>query len=136
MLFIGLMVGLAVSIFQATTQIQEATLAFIPKIVAILGSLSSLSQGTLKDYTLFGKSIFDIFDYTTSNIMLPVGGLFIVLFVGWKMKRSDVLDELTSGGTIPFKRNILDVTMFCIKFLAPVAISFVLLNSIGLIKFF
>jgi NSS family neurotransmitter:Na+ symporter len=105
-------------------------------IVAILGSLSSLPQGTLKDYTLFGKSIFDIFDYTTSNIMLPVGGLFIVLFVGWKMKRSDVLDELTSGGTIPFKRNILDVTMFCIKFLAPVAISFVLLNSIGLIKFF
>lgn len=105
-------------------------------IVAILGSLSSLSQGTLKEYTLFGKSIFDIFDYTTSNIMLPVGGLFIVLFVGWKMKRSDVLDELTSGGTIPFKRYILDVTMFCIKFLAPVAISFVLLNSIGLIKFF
>jgi NSS family neurotransmitter:Na+ symporter len=105
-------------------------------IVAILGSLSSLSQGTLKEYTLFGKSIFDIFDYTTSNIMLPVGGLFIVLFVGWKMKRSDVLDELTSGGTIPFRRNILDITMFCIKFLAPVAISFVLLNSIGLIKFF
>lgn len=39
MLAIGLMVGLAVSIFQATTQIQEATLAFIPKIVAILGSV-------------------------------------------------------------------------------------------------
>ncbi len=39
MLGIGLIVGLAVSIFQATTQIQEATLAFIPKIIAILGSV-------------------------------------------------------------------------------------------------
>ena len=39
MLLIGLVVGLAVSIFQATTQIQEATLSFVPKIVAVLGSL-------------------------------------------------------------------------------------------------
>jgi flagellar biosynthetic protein FliQ len=36
MLILGLLVGLAVSIFQATTQIQEATLSFIPKIVAVL----------------------------------------------------------------------------------------------------
>ncbi|ABR48858.1 flagellar biosynthetic protein FliQ [Alkaliphilus metalliredigens QYMF] len=39
MLGFGLLVGLAVSIFQATTQIQEATLAFIPKIIAVLGSV-------------------------------------------------------------------------------------------------
>ncbi len=39
MLGIGLIVGLAVSIFQATTQIQEATLAFIPKIVAIFAAI-------------------------------------------------------------------------------------------------
>lgn len=36
MLLLGLIVGLAVSIFQATTQIQEATLAFVPKILAVL----------------------------------------------------------------------------------------------------
>ncbi len=59
MLVIGLIVGLAVSIFQATTQIQEATLAFIPKIIAILGSLvifgpwllSIIINFTLKLYT-------------------------------------------------------------------------------------
>lgn len=39
MLGIGLIIGLAVSIFQATTQIQEATLAFIPKIVAVFASI-------------------------------------------------------------------------------------------------
>ncbi|MBU5677430.1 flagellar biosynthesis protein FliQ [Alkaliphilus sp. MSJ-5] len=59
MLVIGLIVGLAVSIFQATTQIQEATLAFIPKIIAVLGSivvfgpwlLSIIINFTLKLYT-------------------------------------------------------------------------------------
>lgn len=59
MLIIGLIVGLAVSIFQATTQIQEATLAFIPKIIAVLGSLvvfgpwllSLIINFTLKLYT-------------------------------------------------------------------------------------
>lgn len=55
MLLIGLLVGLAVSIFQATTQIQEATLAFIPKIIAILGSVVIFGPWLLNiiiDYTL------------------------------------------------------------------------------------
>ena len=59
MLILGLIVGLAVSIFQAATQIQEATLAFIPKIVVIMGSivifgpwlLSVIIDFTLKLYT-------------------------------------------------------------------------------------
>ena len=105
-------------------------------IVAVLGLISSLSQGTLSGYHIFGKSFFDFFDYTSSNIMLPVGGLLIVIFVGWRMKRSDVLDEITSGGTVPMKKYVLSITMFCIKFLSPIAIALVLLNSIGLIKFF
>lgn len=55
MLGIGLLVGLAVSIFQATTQIQEATLAFIPKIVAILAAI-----------VLFGPWMLSvIIDFTT-----------------------------------------------------------------------
>jgi flagellar biosynthetic protein FliQ len=54
MLIIGLVVGLIISVFQATTQIQEQTLAFVPKIVAIL--LSILIFGpwiltTLVDFT-------------------------------------------------------------------------------------
>ncbi|WMT39177.1 flagellar biosynthesis protein FliQ [Paenibacillus sp. D2_2] len=54
MLLIGLLVGLIVSIFQATTQIQEQTLAFIPKIVAILISLLIFGPwilSTLVDFT-------------------------------------------------------------------------------------
>ncbi len=54
MLIIGLVVGLIVSIFQATTQIQEQTLAFVPKIVAVLLALLMFGPWiltTLVDFT-------------------------------------------------------------------------------------
>ncbi|MFW5648401.1 MAG: flagellar biosynthesis protein FliQ [Candidatus Alkaliphilus sp. MAG34] len=65
MLVLGLLVGLAVSIFQATTQIHEATLAFIPKIIVILGSmvifgpwlLSIIINFTLKLFTSMNSFI-------------------------------------------------------------------------------
>jgi NSS family neurotransmitter:Na+ symporter len=105
-------------------------------IIGVFGTLSSLSNGVLSDVTIFGKTFFDLFDYTSSNILLPVGGLLVVLFVGWRMKKADVLDELTNGGSIAIKGFILKWVMFTIKFLAPIAIALVLLSSIGLIKLF
>ena len=99
-------------------------------LIGFFGSLSSLSQGILADVKVFGKTFFDFFDYTSSNIMLPVGGLLVVLFVGWKMKVSDVRDELTSGATISLKGWIFNSILFIIKFVAPIAILIVLINSL------
>ncbi|MDD2420387.1 MAG: sodium-dependent transporter [Bacteroidia bacterium] len=99
-------------------------------LIGFFGSLSSLSQGILADVKVFGKTFFDFFDYTSSNIMLPVGGLLVVLFVGWKMKVSDVYDELTSGATISLKDWIFNSIFFIIKYVAPIAILIVLINSL------
>jgi len=55
LLLVSLIVGLAVSVFQATTQIQEATLTFIPKILAVILTLAVLGSWMLNmmtDYTL------------------------------------------------------------------------------------
>ncbi len=105
-------------------------------IIGIFGTLSSLSNGVLADVKIFGKTFFDLFDYTSSNILLPVGGLLVVMFVGWRMKKADVLDELTNGGSIAIKGFVLKWIIFTIKFLAPIAIALVLLSSIGFIKLF
>lgn len=99
-------------------------------IIGLFGTFSSLSQGPLSDVTIFGKTFFDLFDYTSSNVLLPVGGLLVVLFVGWRMKKADVMDELTSGGTVALRKSLFSGIMLVIKFLAPIAISIVLLNSI------
>lgn len=75
--------------------------------------------------------IFDIMDFTASNILLPLGGLLIVIFVGWVLGRKQCIDELNQGEKK--QRKISKVIFFIIKFIAPIAIAFVFLNSIGLI---
>lgn len=57
-----------------------------------LGTVFSMS-GDLT-FTLFDKHFFDLLDYFTSNILLPVGGLLISIFAGWVMKRSTLMKEL------------------------------------------
>jgi len=55
MMILGLVVGLAVSIFQATTQIQEQTLTFVPKLIAILGGVLIFGPwmlAVMKEFTL------------------------------------------------------------------------------------
>ena len=59
MLVFGLLVGLLVSIFQATTQIQEQTLAFIPKIIAVLLSVVIFGPWMLSHLLDFTESIFN-----------------------------------------------------------------------------
>ena len=48
----------------------------------ILGTFCSLSLGVGREYTLFGMTLFDLFDFVTAKLMLPLGGLFIALFTG------------------------------------------------------
>ncbi|MFT9487524.1 flagellar biosynthesis protein FliQ [Tepidibacillus infernus] len=59
MLGLGLLVGLIVSIFQATTQIQEQTLAFIPKIIAVLLAIVIFGPWMLSHLVEFTESIFN-----------------------------------------------------------------------------
>jgi NSS family neurotransmitter:Na+ symporter len=99
-------------------------------IIMFLGVFSSLSEGILSNITLGGKNIFEMFDFLSSNILLVVGGLLIVLFVGWKMKHSDFYDELSNGGTV--RVPLFKVILFLIRYIVPVAIISILLY--GLIK--
>lgn len=58
MLLVGLIVGLAVSIFQAATQIQEATLSFIPKIISIFLALLLAFPWIMDKMITFTRDIF------------------------------------------------------------------------------
>ena len=56
--------------------------------IFIFGIPSALSYGALGDVTLFGKTFFDLMDYTVSNILMPIGALLIAIFVPLKVKKS------------------------------------------------
>ncbi|MCG5535342.1 sodium-dependent transporter [Ectothiorhodospira mobilis] len=75
-----------------------------------------------------GGTIFSMMDYLTSNVLLPLGGLFIALFVGWRMTRRSVQDELGVGMGLLFQGWYL-----VLRFLAPVGILLVFLNAVNLI---
>jgi NSS family neurotransmitter:Na+ symporter len=99
----------------------------------ILGISASLSWGVMSEVKLFGLNIFDLFNYTTANILLPVGGLLIVAFLGWFYPGRDVKDELTNGGTV--NARYYSLFRYIIRFVAPLAIALVFLNGLGLLKF-
>ncbi len=89
-------------------------------ISMVLGTLCALSFGPLSDVTIFGKTIFNAFDYATSNLLLPIGGMMISLFVGWKLKRVVVLRQLADRGRV--SRWVVTWIIISLRFIAPLCI--------------
>jgi NSS family neurotransmitter:Na+ symporter len=99
-------------------------------VIVTFGVLCSLSQGVLADVKILGYNFFDFFDKSSANILLPLGGFFAVIFVGWKMKKQDVEDELTSGGLHKLRPAFLNFIYYSIKYLAPVVVAIVLISGL------
>ncbi len=93
-----------------------------------VGVFCCLSFGVLSGWTVFGMNLFDLFDFVSSKIMLPLGGVLLSLFVGWYLDKKLVRDEITNGGTTATR--LYPVLMFLLKWLAPVAITFVFAQGI------
>ena len=100
-------------------------------IGVIMCIAASLSLGAWSGITLFGKGIFDFFDYVASYICLPLGGMFVSIFVGWFWGKKNAYDELTNQGTIKFA--LFDVWFFLCKWVIPVIIFLVFLSGVGII---
>lgn len=96
----------------------------------VLGCLCSLSLGLFKEATLFGLTIFDLFDFVTAKLMLPLGGLFVSLFIGWYLDKAIVREEITNGGKL--KISIYKPLTYMLKFVVPLSISLILLHELGL----
>ncbi|MBR8534168.1 sodium-dependent transporter [Carboxylicivirga sediminis] len=87
--------------------------------ISVLGAFCVLSDGAFK-----------FFDWTSSNILLPLGGILIAVFAGWVLGRAKVADELKAHGGKIYLTGIL---MVILKFIAPLAISAVFLHGLGLL---
>ncbi len=96
--------------------------------ISVLGVLASMSFGALKGVTLFDKSIFDLLDYSASNVLLPLGGLLIVIFVGWFVGDKFIRAELSNEGSLRVK--LFPTFLFIVKFIAPIAIAAIFIYSL------
>lgn len=95
-------------------------------ICLVFGALCALSFGALGNIPFF-----DFFNYFSSDILLPVGGIFICIFAGWIIDRKLLRNQLTNNGTTCVK--FYKVLVFCIRYVAPVGLAVILAVGFGII---
>jgi len=96
-------------------------------VIWTLGLGSVLSFNLLSDFRFFRGRIYENVDFLSSNVMLPLGGLFITIFAGWVMCRNSTAEELGGAGQAYLAWRLLA------RYVAPAAILIVLLRAVGLI---
>lgn len=104
--------------------------------IAILGSTASLSADAgslLGSIKIFGKTFFDLYDYISSNILMPVGGLFTVIFIVWVLGKANLAAELSNDGQLNNK-GVINLFYLIVKYMTPLLIIIIFLNSIGVLK--
>lgn len=100
-------------------------------IALVFGSICALSFGCLSNFTICGQTVFSLFDYVSSNILLPAGGMFISFFAGWLLDRNIIKNQLTNDGSV--KVRVTKAIIFSLKYIAPIGILLVFLSSLNII---
>ncbi len=133
---------LSVAAFTSTISLAEVSVAFMEchfrmsrkrAVVTVvtplflLSSICSLSVGPWSDFKIMGMTIFDFLDTMATNIMLPVGGILLCIYMGWVAPRSFFRNELTNNGTLT--SHAFGLIAFIVKWVAPALIALVLIGQ-------
>ena len=74
---------ISITFFQEEWQMSRRSATLLNTALALaLGGLCALSFGVLSDFKIMGMTLFELFDYVSSNVLLPLGGVFFSVFVG------------------------------------------------------
>lgn len=134
---------LLVAALTSTISLAEVSVAFMQKrfkrsrLAATLimmmplflfSALCSLSFGALKDFTIFGYTIFNFLDTFATNWLLPLTALTGVIFIGWFAPKGTLHNQITNDGTI--MRHVSPAIEFIIRYPAPILIFIILLSGI------
>ena len=103
---------------------------------AIIGAFCSLSMGAVDGLVIFGKSLFDWFDFITGQIFLPIVGFLTCIFIGWFVPHHIVRDEFTNHGSLKSVGyvRLFHLFIFLVKYVCPLAILLIFLHQFGLLK--
>ena len=133
---------LTIAAVTSTVSIAEVSIAFICEhfkvkrwksvlIVLIpllfLSSVCSLSMGPWSHITIFGLNIFDFIDTVATNIMLPIGSIFLCIYMGWRVPSKLFLNQLSNDGKLQSSFYI--IAIFIVRYIAPILIASVLIST-------
>ena len=98
----------------------------------LLGSSCALTNNVLADFKLFGMNMFDLFDFVSSNVLLPLGGISLAVFVGWVWGADRFRQALSNQGTLANQATI-RVVFFLLRYVSPVLVLLVMLKGLNLL---
>jgi len=124
---------LSVAALTSTISVLEVIVAYFSEELNMTRKkatlVATISVSVLGVLAVIFTGVFGFLNFTTANILLPVGGLFIVLFIGWFYGMNKTKTELSSEGR--FKSKYFPFYMFAVKFIAPIAISIVFIYGLS-----
>ena len=97
--------------------------------IALLGVPATLSQSLTAEMKVFGMNPFDLFDFLSSNVLLPLGGILICLFVGWVYGLPQLQKQLSNKGELQ-NSQLVRIVFFLVRYVTPVSIALVLLHGL------
>ena len=100
-------------------------------LTSIIGAFCSLSLGAVDGLVIFGRSLFDWFDFITGQIFLPIVGFLTCIFIGWVVPHKVVHDEFTNWGEL--RGSFFHFFIFLVKYVCPLAILIIFLHQLGLL---
>ncbi len=133
---------LTVAAFTSTISIAEVSVAYMEKnfgmsrvkavtvVLApliVLSPVCSMSVGPWSGYTIFGYSFFDLLDTVTTNIMLPLGGILLCVYMGWVAPKTFFKSQLSNQGSL--RTKFFGCIYFIVKWIAPVMIAIILVGQ-------
>lgn len=92
----------------------------------LLGLGTVLSFNAWANLTWFGKNFFELIDFLTADLMLPLGGILVAVFAGWVVHRSVSESELELGHSYGYWQ-------IAVRYIAPAAVALVFLEALGLL---
>ncbi len=102
-------------------------------LLALVGAPAALSNSMMSKTLLFGKTFFDIYDFVSSNILLPVGGLFLAVYTGWVWGLPKFKEALSNNGVL-HNQKFTGLLFFILRFVTPPLVFVVLLSGLGLFQ--
>ncbi len=102
-------------------------------IIFIIGVLTVHKTSLFGNIIIFNKNFFDLFDYISSNIAMPIGGLLIAVVVAFVIKSENVKKELSNNNSLNNNFTI-EIYLFVLKYITPLLLIVVFLNALGIIN--
>jgi len=100
-------------------------------VLMLLGSSSALTNNVLADFKLFGMNMFDLFDFVSSNVLLPIGGIALAVYVSWVWGADRFMHALSNNGALS-NQVTARVVLFVLRYVSPLLILLVMLKGLNL----